>query len=664
MQFLSPWYIPALAAALTIPPLVIMYFLRLRRRETPVPTTYLWRKAIEDMQVNMPFQKLRRNLLLFLQLLVLAAAIYALARPVRHVSSVQEERLVLMIDRSASMSTQEGQSTRLQEAKEQAQALLRGLKRSQKAMIVAFADTAEVVCPFTADKGLLAERIRGIEPSDRLTRLDEAVRLAKAYATPFTPPEGTTNRSEMSPTEPPAKALIFSDGAVVDLQQVTPGRLKLEYVKIGKVEKNVGITAMEARREYSSPQQVQVFLRMQNFSSTEPTTAGVAIYVNNALSAAKDVDLPATPHAPVSESSEDTAAEQAAASQQVNRMSSSQTVAFDLDCPDAAIIEARLQLDDAFKADNTARICLPAAKQSAVLLVTPGNLFLEKVLSGLPLRQFQVAKPDDYAAAISRPFDVIIFDRWTPKQIGNGNFVFFGCVPPTEGYSRGDETDEAYVVDFDSMHPIMRHVSIDEILVGKWNPTKVPKGAAVLLETNIGPAISYASQPQQQMVVVSFNLSSSIWPLQVGFPVFMYNTVRYLTGSAMQAERSLRPGQTMDISVPATLKDVDIETPDHQHRRIVNPGQSVVRFSSTEQTGLYQVGPAGLGISPQAFAVNLADANESDIAPRDTLAIGADPVASSTSLQGANQPLCPYAILIALGILCLEWYIYNRRVMV
>jgi hypothetical protein len=100
MQFLSPWYIPALAAILTIPPLVIMYFLRLRRRETPVPTTYLWRKVIEDLQVNQPFQKLRKNLLLLLQLLVLAAAIFALARPIRKVAISQDNRGVL-IDRSA-----------------------------------------------------------------------------------------------------------------------------------------------------------------------------------------------------------------------------------------------------------------------------------------------------------------------------------------------------------------------------------------------------------------------------------------------------------------------------------------------------------------------------------------------------------------------------------
>ena len=148
-------------------------------------------------------------------------------------------------------------------------------------MVVAFADTAEVICPFTADKGMLAERIRSIGPSDRPTKLDEAVRLARAYATPFIPPEGTTNRCEMSSPNRPPRPSSSPTGPVAGMQQVSPGRLKLEYVRIGKSNKNIGITAIEARREYANPQQVQLFLRLQNFSAAEATKASVAIYVNN-----------------------------------------------------------------------------------------------------------------------------------------------------------------------------------------------------------------------------------------------------------------------------------------------------------------------------------------------------------------------------------------------
>ena len=79
--FLNPWFAAA-AAALAIPALLILYFLKLRRRELAVSSTFLWKKSIQDLQVNSPFQKLRRNLLLLLQLILLALLLLALARPV------------------------------------------------------------------------------------------------------------------------------------------------------------------------------------------------------------------------------------------------------------------------------------------------------------------------------------------------------------------------------------------------------------------------------------------------------------------------------------------------------------------------------------------------------------------------------------------------------
>src|SRR5277367_6223141 len=60
------------ALALILVPLliVLLYFLKLKRRPIQVPSTFLWKKSIEDLHVNSLLQWLRQNVLLLLQILV------------------------------------------------------------------------------------------------------------------------------------------------------------------------------------------------------------------------------------------------------------------------------------------------------------------------------------------------------------------------------------------------------------------------------------------------------------------------------------------------------------------------------------------------------------------------------------------------------------------
>ncbi|MFW5653649.1 MAG: BatA domain-containing protein, partial [Planctomycetota bacterium] len=79
--FAAPWLMVG-AAAVSIPLLILLYCLKLRRREFMVGSTFLWQRAVADLQANTPFQRIRPSWLLFLQLLALILMLLALGRPI------------------------------------------------------------------------------------------------------------------------------------------------------------------------------------------------------------------------------------------------------------------------------------------------------------------------------------------------------------------------------------------------------------------------------------------------------------------------------------------------------------------------------------------------------------------------------------------------------
>src|SRR5687768_9570374 len=113
-----PWW-GALLLFLVPPLLILLYFLKLKRKPLAVPSTFLWRKSIEDLHVNSLFQWLRQNVLLLLQLLAVLMFLYGLMAPRFHAATGRGKHYIVMIDNSASMSAADVQPSRLELAKQE-----------------------------------------------------------------------------------------------------------------------------------------------------------------------------------------------------------------------------------------------------------------------------------------------------------------------------------------------------------------------------------------------------------------------------------------------------------------------------------------------------------------------------------------------------------------
>src|SRR5207248_11096063 len=117
MSFLAP---AAFAFAAAIPVVIVFYLLKRKRVVKLVSSTLLWQKFLAETQASAPFQKLRHNWLLLLQILMLILAVLALARPYLSGSIVGGRLQVVILDASASMQSTDETPSRFERGRSEA----------------------------------------------------------------------------------------------------------------------------------------------------------------------------------------------------------------------------------------------------------------------------------------------------------------------------------------------------------------------------------------------------------------------------------------------------------------------------------------------------------------------------------------------------------------
>lgn len=183
MTFLAP--LAGLVGALfTLPPLLLFYFLRLRRRPLTVSSTMLWEQAVHDVHVNVPFRWIRPSTLLILHLLILALFLLALARPALEGGGGAASRAFFLIDTSCSMQATDAPegAPRLDAAKQRALDVGRRLMRAPggcSITVITFAHDAAIASAPADTLSGLRSALDAVEPTDQPGRLEPALRLVE-----------------------------------------------------------------------------------------------------------------------------------------------------------------------------------------------------------------------------------------------------------------------------------------------------------------------------------------------------------------------------------------------------------------------------------------------------------------------------------------------------
>ncbi|MCC6659383.1 MAG: VWA domain-containing protein [Phycisphaerales bacterium] len=651
MTLLTP--IPALAAAAaTIPVVIVLYLLKLRRRPVRISSTLLWEQAARDLQVNVPFRLLRPSLLLLLHLAILGMFLLALARPALDSGSAVPARVVLLIDRSASMAATSDGVSRLADAVERASVLVDNSLRSSQTEVglIAFAAEPRIIAGFTRDAGSLRAALRGLDATDQPGDLAAALRLAGAMAT-----AGTTGKDEHPP---PFRVALFSDG---DFDPQAPltlagGTLRFDRVGPGEADAaaidNLGLVAIAARRDYDDPGLVRVLARIVN-AGPAPIAVPVALLVDGRETDRRVVDVPArTP----------TGLGEAAASFSARTLS-------------ASVVTVRLQRPDQLIADNAASVVVEAAAAPRIVLVIPDPVesgpamgqgpewLLTDAITELHPRSFRVISRSTFDESGGGGADLVILDRVTPRAAPSAPTLSFGAgIPGVAGVAAPADERGTYVLSWERSHPVLRQVALDTVYVSRpltLTPAGTPGTRTTELARGVsGPLIVLVEQGRTRRLVVLFALADSNWPLTVGFPVFLAQAVDFLahreTGSG--GTGAFTTSEPAEVALPPGTRRVRVDGP-RTFDRGVPPGDTRVALGILDRAGVYRVQPDARDASPIPVAVNLASPRESSLATRDALQISGETIAAAAPGEGPRE-IWHWFVMAALGLLTLEWLLY------
>ncbi len=512
----------ALIGLISLPIIVAFYMLRLRRRDLPVGSTFLWQQLVRDVEANAPWQRLRFSWLLLVQLLIALLVVLAATRPFVSVTSDLAANVVLIVDTSASMGATDPEGPRMDAARDAARRVIGELPDGGRVTVVAADDSAHVLVSETDDRAAALAAVDGIRATQVPGDLTDAFALASALA---------ARDSEST-------VVVVTDANSDRLPRLGIGA-PIRVERVGSTDDNQAVAALSAVRR-SGRAQVDLFVAVSNPSATEATRR-LEVYADGELVEARDLDIPA--------------------GQRTEALISSVPAS-------ASLVEARLDGSDALAVDDRAFALVPSEAVTRALLVGEGNTYLENALALLPRLELYAVGPGGYEDALATaeeedaPYGLVIFDRFVPDELPAAATLWIG---PDEDGPFGRVTGRVnapVLAPSDPDDPLLRFLDLSTLHVGRAAQIELADGMRPVVSTGSGePLIAAGRVDGRSVGLMAFALGESDLPLQVAFPLLVSNLTDFLlppTGGILPP--SVELAEPMVLQVDPAITRLRVQT--------------------------------------------------------------------------------------------------------
>ncbi len=653
--------------------IAILYLLKVRRRAVAVPYIGLWREVLEKSSHRRWHDWIKRFISYLICILIIGLIALALLDPRQEEDNTAHRHAIIIVDASASMAADSGREecpSRFSCAIKDARELVDHMRPTDRAVIIEASGIVSAVSgPFQSDKAALDKTLSTIAVRSTSMDMHKAIELASHLAQDRENPE----------------IYLLTDGQfdnADEISKILPRTAAFEQRNYGTPSGNLSIEAFNVRRYIANRLGFEVFFKAHN-GFEQPVTARMKIM---ALPDSESTFDPEKDHDIIVEKTLTLASGSSELRLYDNLTLSSSRMAATLEIIDPS------DLVDPMPIDNIAYARIPDYAKPDIACITPGNLYLEAALLLNENYRVSFMKPTDPdilgdggidLKKLSANHDIVILDNsyrnlpHVQKEDWEGRAIFIN--PDVEDSPFKAKTVESPIIErVNAKHPVARWLSLKNLNISKANVFSGVPNSDLVMRAIEGPLMATRKTNSQRFLAIGFSLVESDLIFRVGLPVLFINTIDWLMDENAEPLRGYPTGNAWHVRIPGDLAHVDVIRPDGsklQSLPVYDGSASIYG----EMSGFYRVQRPETKDEVFEFAANFSNMAESDLSQTPSILQGRIHLKTTLSdletedeetswiirllskLPVSSQYLWVLALLIAMGMLTVEWLTYHRR---